>query len=85
MSRTVHPVDFTRGGCVAADPRESAVSHFGAIWTRDMFKINELLIKYRTARAGSGAPHRAYMCSENGHCTSDTKHTALLRAILLIR
>ncbi len=35
----------------------SAVSHFGAIWTRDTFRINKLLIKYRTAQAGSGAPH----------------------------
>ncbi len=135
----------------------SAVSHFGAIWTRDTFRINTLLIKYRTARAGSGAPHAqccqvlgfpmefgyfntvvggcfsfqkrvfypperdfyqgtpskcdwaselvlssnwagfcwqnlatlltraGLICSENGHCTSDTKHTGLLRAILLIR
>ncbi len=78
----------------------------------DTFRINKLLINCRTERAGSGAPHRAYMkaetiqnshyhlvlwqlvcfmvragliCSENGHCTSDTKHTGLLRAILLIR
>ncbi len=43
-----------------------AVSHFGAIWTRDTFRINKLLVKYRTARAGSGAPHadRAYMLRE---------------------
>ncbi len=43
-----------------------AVSHFGAIWTRDTFRINKLLIKYRTARAGSGASHagRAYMHRE---------------------
>ncbi len=41
------------------------------------------LINYRTARAGSGAPHvvKAYI-RENEHCTSDTKHTGLLRAIL---
>ncbi len=62
MSRTDHPIDFTRGGCVAAD----AVSHFGAIWARVMFRINTLLINYRTARAGSSAPHagRAYMLRE---------------------
>ncbi len=44
----------------------SAVSQFGAIWTRDMFGINKLLINYRTARARSGAPHvgRAYMLRE---------------------
>ncbi len=43
-----------------------AVSHFGAIGTRDTFRINKLLINYRTARAGSGAPHagRAYMLRE---------------------
>ncbi len=62
MSRTVNPIDFMHGGCVAAD----AVSHFGAIWTRDTFRSNTLLIKYRTARAGSGALHagRAYMLRE---------------------
>ncbi len=27
----------------------SAVSHFGAIWTRYRFRINKLLINYRTA------------------------------------
>ncbi len=43
-----------------------AVSHFGAIWTRDTFRINKLLINYRTAWAGSGVPHadRAYMLRE---------------------
>ncbi len=43
-----------------------AVSHFGAIWTRATFRINKLLINYRTARAGSGTPHagRAYMLRE---------------------
>ncbi len=67
MSRTVHPIDFTRGGCVAATQCCcDAVSHFGAIWTRDTFRIKKLLINYRTARAGSGAPHagRAYMLRE---------------------
>ncbi len=56
--------DFTRGGCCC-----DAVSHFGAIWTRDTFRINKLLIKYRTARAGSGAPHagRAYMLRERSN------------------
>ncbi len=56
MSRTVHPMT----SCVADVllwTQGSAVSHFGAIWTRDMFRINKLLINYRTARAGSGALH----------------------------
>ncbi len=54
MSRTVHPVDFTCGGCVAADPRECSV----ALWCNmDTFRINTLLINYRTAQAISGAPH----------------------------
>ncbi len=35
--------------------KRSAVSHFGAIWTRDTFRINKLVVNYRTARAGSGA------------------------------
>ncbi len=34
-----------------------ALSHFGAIWKRDMFRINKLLINYTTAQAGSSAPH----------------------------
>ncbi len=34
--------------------------------------------RVRLTRAG-------LICSENGHCTSNTKHTGLLRAILLIK
>ncbi len=56
MSRTVHPMTSRVAG-VLQRTQGSAVSHFGAIWTRDTFRINTLLIKYRTARAGSGAPH----------------------------
>ncbi len=43
-----------------------AVLNFGAIWTRDMFRMNTLLINYRTARAGSGATHtgRTYLLWE---------------------
>ncbi len=43
----------------------SAVLHFAAIWTRDTFRINKLLIN-RTARAGSGVPQacRVYMLRE---------------------
>lgn len=41
MLRTVRPVDLTRGECVAADPREFSVA-LGAIWTQDMFRMNEL-------------------------------------------
>ncbi len=55
------------------------MSHYGAIWTRNTFRINTFLINYRTAQAVSGAPHpRAGLkCSENGHCTSDTKHRSV--------
>ncbi len=65
MSRTVHPMTSRVAG-VLQRTQGSAVSHFGAIWTRDTFRINKLLIKYRTARAGSGALHagRAYMIRE---------------------
>ncbi len=44
----------------------SAVLHFAAIWTCDTFRMNQLLINYRTVRARSGAPHagRAYMLRE---------------------
>ncbi len=56
MSRTVHPTTSRVAG-VLLRTQGSAVSHFGAIWTRDTFRINTLLIKYRTACAGRGAPH----------------------------
>lgn len=40
MSRSVHPVGLTRGGCVAADQRECRVT-FGELWTRPVF-LNSL-------------------------------------------
>ena len=38
ISKTVHPIDFTLGGCIAGDPRTCSVE-FGALWT---FRINKL-------------------------------------------
>ncbi len=46
MSRTVHRINFMHGG-VLLRTQGSAVSHFGAIWTRDMFRMNNILINYR--------------------------------------
>ncbi len=55
-----------RSSSVFLRTQGSAVSHYGAIWTRNTFRINTLLINYRTARAVRGALHagRAYMLRE---------------------
>ncbi len=65
VSRTVHPMTSRVAG-VLLRTQGSAVLHFGAIWTRDTFIINKLLINYRTAGARSSVLHAgmAYMLRE---------------------
>ncbi len=48
--------------------KRSAVSHFGAIMTRDTFRINKLVINYRTARAGSGDMEAALVIQSTQVC-----------------
>ncbi len=49
MSRTVHPIDFTRGGCVAAT-RCCNLVQYGHVTRSELIH----LINYRTARASRG-------------------------------